>query len=123
VIGVALFRERAVPRAELELKADLARRPAAAAPPASGSAGEGDAGALARGKQAREERLGTGHGERIADATRYTEFQRAGERPDQVVTLHYDSRANLVARGIIPPYAVLPQPQAFPGGFVADPYN
>lgn len=122
VIGVAVFRERIVPRAELELKADLARRPAAAAPGTPGAAGEGDTAASERGRLAKQERLGTGHGERIADATRYTEFQRAGDHPDQVVTLYYDSRANLMARGIIPPHA-FPPPQAFPGGFVADPRN
>jgi len=40
------------------------------------------------------------------------------------VTIHYDSRRNLMASGILPPVPVAmprPFPQPFPGGFVADP--
>ena len=67
-------------------------------------------------------RLGTGHGEREYSPTRYTEFERNSDTPDEIITLYYDSRANLIARGIIP----RPQrsdPQAFPAsnGFVPDP--
>lgn len=67
-------------------------------------------------------RLGTGHGEREHSPTRYTEFVRASDTPDEIVTIYYDSRANLVARGIIPPPR-LAEPSPFPGngGFVPDP--
>jgi len=67
-------------------------------------------------------RIGTGHGEREHSPTRYTEFVRASDTPDEIVTIYYDSRANLVARGIIPPPR-LAEPSPFPGnsGFVPDP--
>jgi hypothetical protein len=40
--------------------------------------------------------------------------------PVEAITIYYDSRQNLIAQGIIPRYARLPQP--FPnGGFVPDP--
>ena len=70
-------------------------------------------------------RLGTGHGERISAPTQYTEFRRASELPSEVVTIYYNSRANLLAQGIIPrppSYgASNPVPNPFPGGFVPDP--
>jgi hypothetical protein len=55
----------------------------------------------------------------------YTDFERATSQPDQVLTVFYDSHANLVALGVIPPWtAQAPRrPDAFPGstGFVPDP--
>ncbi len=86
----------------------------------------GAAGApLTENQAAKRERLGTGHGERLNDPTRYTAFQRASGTPAEVVTIYYDSRENLLARGIIPRpshYAYpQPQPQPFPGSFVPDP--
>jgi hypothetical protein len=50
-------------------------------------------------------------------------FERASSAPAEVVTLYYDSRQNLVARGVIRepvPVAPLPYPRPFPG-FVPDP--
>lgn len=74
-------------------------------------------------KQAR--RLGTGHGERISAPTQYTEFSRASEQPSEIITIHYNSRANLLAQGIIPrpPRYGHSSPvlNPFPGGFVPDP--
>ena len=32
----------------------------------------------------------------------YTAFERASDEPDEVIRIYYDSRRNLVARGIIP---------------------
>ncbi|MBL8491616.1 MAG: hypothetical protein JNM82_12620 [Rhodocyclaceae bacterium] len=127
VIGVAVYRERVEPRPELD--APLSRREAGRA---AGDAGGSNAAPAAQApatpatrdsaesKAAAEERLGTGHGERMNSPTRYTEFRRAGERPSEVITIHYDSRANLVAQGIIPGPRQ-PLPRAFPGGFVPDP--
>jgi len=67
-------------------------------------------------------KLGTGHGEREFSPTRYTEFMRNSDTPDEIITVYYDSRANLVARGIIPS-ARLAEPAPFPAGagFVPDP--
>jgi hypothetical protein len=67
-------------------------------------------------------KLGTGHGEREYSPTRYTEFVRSSDTPDEIITVYYDSRANLVARGIIPS-ARLADPTPFPAGagFVPDP--
>jgi len=67
-------------------------------------------------------KLGTGHGEREYSPTRYTEFVRNSDSPDEIITIYYDSRANLIARGIIPSPR-LAEPAPFPGGagFVPDP--
>ncbi|PKO69894.1 MAG: hypothetical protein CVU20_11110 [Betaproteobacteria bacterium HGW-Betaproteobacteria-14] len=115
VIGVALYREHVAPRAELMIEGARSSQ-APAAPRAAASEAQGDA----RMKQ-ESERLGTGHGERMHDATRYTDFRRASEAPAEVLTIHYDSRENLMARGIIPRPPRHGQPQPFPGGFVPDP--
>ena len=66
--------------------------------------------------------LGTGHGEREYSPTRYTEFVRNSDSPDEVVTIYYDSRANLIARGIIAsPRLAEPTPFPTGAGFVPDP--
>ncbi|HNA30589.1 MAG TPA: hypothetical protein PK437_11045, partial [Thiobacillaceae bacterium] len=68
------------------------------------------------------ERLATGHGEREYAPTRYTAFERAGSSPGEVLSLRYDSRDSLAARGILPrPTPFVPEPRPFPGGFVPDP--
>lgn len=111
VIGIAAFREYQAPvviqeqaadSASIEQRARLAT--AAAAP-------------LARA----EKSLGTGHGERVYAPTHTVDFQRAGETPDEIITIRYDAYANLITRGIIP--SPRPRtPNAFPGGnYVPDP--
>lgn len=115
VIGVALFCERAyAPMLERESAASADAAPAPAQKSAERSAG------LAR----QESRLGTGHGQRLDSGAVYTQFERARETPDEVIRIFYDSRRNLVARGVIP----RPQhhfarrlPDPFPQGFVPDP--
>ena len=67
-----------------------------------------------------QERLGTGHGRREASPARYTHFERATAQPEEVVSIYYDSYANLVALGVIP-FHHRHQPQPFPGRFVPDP--
>ena len=134
VIGVAVYQEYVEPpRARLDApalakseaagrmssgdSADRRSAGAAAAPPAAAPAPSESA--AQRNKMA-EEKLGTGHGERIHAPTYYTEFRRAGSAPAETITIYYDSRQNLIALGVIPRYAKLPQP--FPsGGFVPDP--
>jgi hypothetical protein len=122
VIGVAAYAEYVPPppvASAPALRSDNAARQAA--PAAESAAGaERDVGKL---KAEREEsRLGTGHGERETAPTRYTEFRRATSQPQEVVTVRYDSRAQLVSQGVIrevPPR--IPNPQPFPAHFVPDP--
>lgn len=122
VIGVALFREKLPeppPRrccwpfqsgardeaADSTMREDRAQRPSSAP------------------ELAKSESLGTGHGRSEHSAVRYTDFERAGTRPDEVITIFYDSRKNLLAQGIIPSptYAHRQYPSPFPGSFVPDP--
>ena len=116
VIGVAAFREYrepVVPSQESALGGARADS-APAAPAASKAEAQRSAGA--------EERLGTGHGERVHAPVRQVEFRRAGERPDEIITIHYDSFENLRAQGIIPLARRRPAPNPFPRDrFVADP--
>jgi hypothetical protein len=121
VIGVAVFREAEPPpppspaitsEAGPDQRADRASTPAAAS-----AKGE----SLARQS---EPRLGTGHGERIDAPTRYTDFKRANTNPAELITIYYDSRANLIAQGVISqrPHADRPQPfPGAPGSFAPDP--
>ena len=69
-----------------------------------------------------EEKLGTGHGERLHAPARQVEFRKASERPDEVITVYYDSLENLRAQGIIPRPRQRPTPDPFPTDrFVPDP--
>lgn len=95
VIGVALFRRKAVPPP---------------APVARDSAAEASRRA--------EAQVGTGHGRKEHSPAYHTTFERATAAPAQMITLYYDSRSNLVARGIIREAERHPRP--FPG-FVPDP--
>lgn len=115
VIGVAVFREYEPPppvliddvapgatRSGAGTMKQAARRPAPA--------------------PAAEESLGTGHGERIESKVTSVTFQRASKSPAEIVRIYYDSRANLVARGIIPKKPRHPrEPQPFPENYVPDP--
>lgn len=133
VIGVAAFREYVEPRPEAvpysaqpappgsdayksraEASRDTAEEKAAAPGRSQGRASS----ALRR---QRESRLGTGHGEREYSRTYYTDFRRATDRPAQVVSVFYDSYANLQARGVVPRTPRYADPRPFPnGGFVPD---
>ena len=135
VIGAAVFREK--PREVLVrppvLRGDIdeASRPgrdlresesslrgaSSAAAPAPESKTAGKAAGLAG-----DERLGTGHGEREYAPTTRTTFDRAGERPNEVVRIRYDSHDNLVALGVVRPRRATPvTPEPFPASFVPDP--
>ena len=102
VIGVALFRRKPQPK------------PAPIAPEAAASA--------PRAAQERDaSRLGTGHGRHEHSPAVHVTFERATSSPAEVITLYYDSHANLLARGVIrEPVQVAPRPRPFPG-FVPDP--
>lgn len=156
VVGVALFREKPRPVAaqapEVLRQRDADRfsprreraadspspAPAAPAQPkaersASANSESADhAGGLgaAQGKALAEPmaRLGTGHGERESSWVTTTRFERAGQQPDEVIRIRYDSRENLVALGVIPaPYRppLLPKADPFPqsehSAYVPDP--
>ncbi len=112
--------------------AATAEAPAADAAPAASATrksmdgmGSGESRALSRVPAQPESKLGTGHGARENAWVSYTEFERAQPTPDEVITIYYDSRANLMAQGVIPAPRVVPVPQPFPVqpqvGFVPDP--
>jgi len=116
VIGVAAYAEYQPPAPVLSPRSNSAAKQAAPAAEAAAPA-ERDAGKLGA-----EERLGTGHGERESAPTRYTEFRRATSQPQEILTIRYDSRAQLVSQGVIREATPrLPDPQPFPGRFVPDP--
>lgn len=127
VIGVAVYREAEPPPPQPAVSArernDLGSAESRSGNLSDNAPASAPAKSEALSKQA--SRLGTGHGERISAPTQYTEFRRANELPSEVVTIYYNSRANLLAQGIIPrppSYGVSnPVPIPFPGGFVPDP--
>jgi hypothetical protein len=99
VIGVAVFRKR---------------QPSPPAP-------IGNAEPLRRDSSAAEAQMGTGHGRHESSPAYYAPFERASSTSAEVITVYYDSRANLVARGIVrDAVPVAPYPRPFPG-FVPDP--
>ncbi|MCA3141276.1 MAG: hypothetical protein ACK5YW_07440 [Betaproteobacteria bacterium] len=139
VIGVALFREAPPPEMtplapsapESSRRSNESSVQASSAPPSAsksgGAARRGD-GALSEGFAPRrpQERLGTGHGRGESSQVGYTDFERASPQPDKIITIYYDSRANLMTLGVIPRPArerPAPEPDPFPGsvGFVPDP--
>jgi hypothetical protein len=98
VIGVAVFRKRQIP------------------PPAP----IGEAGPSSRDRAA-EAQIGTGHGRNETSHAHYVAFERETSTPAETITLYYNTRANLVAKGIIrDAVPVAPYPRPFPG-FVPDP--
>jgi hypothetical protein len=143
VIGVAVYRRKTEPQAYLP-------RPPYGAPRRQAAEAESGAGAsmdrAERGVDSAERRadsaarsagsaatqpyapspvekstaLGTGHGRSIASSVTYTDFERATATPEEVIAIHYDTHANLVAMGVIrAPRIAAPTP--FPGQFVPDP--
>jgi len=142
VIGVAIYREEVPPQVAVPAplagrqanerageSAGAASADAVPSAPAAAASAEGtaradakpEAEAVGRLASRQEKKLGTGHGERMAAPTEYTSFRRASSTPSEVITIFYDSRANLMARGIIPSPVPSSQPKPFPGSFVPDP--
>jgi hypothetical protein len=117
VIGVAVFNEYVPPTPPAQIGAQ--EKAESSADNATGSAAR--SAAKAAPAPAAEAKLGTGHGERIAARVGTIEFRRQSTQPNEVITIFYDSRANLIARGIIPGAPRYGHPNPFPGGFVPDP--
>lgn len=122
VIGVAVFREHkpCCRHYPLEGRANSAPAPAAQAESQSADSSSDE-------YSARREsgKLGTGHGHREDSPAHYVDFKRASSSPDETIVIYYDSRKNLMARGVIREprhYADQDRPRPFPEGmFVPDP--
>lgn len=121
VIGVAVFRERRpccrpypYPYHDRDSDTSQSAPERAEAPAAADEY-------LARSPQ----ELGTGHGHRETSPAEYVDFQRGSHVPTETIVIHYDSRKNLIARGVIQSarhYAERDDPNPFPDGmFAPDP--
>lgn len=151
VIGIAIFNERPQPIAQAQVgressadsRADSRARtqgemPAASPSSRSEAEAEADAPASLRANDAikseatrngaivpqQRERIGTGYGAIENSAIVNVRFERMQSTPNEIVTIHYDRRENLIAMGIIPsphlpPVATNPFPNS--GGFVPEP--
>lgn len=119
VIGVAVFRRKVEPpavEAPKPWRDDAAGKPMKRRESANASSPQPSA---AESATDNAQRIGTGHGERESSVVRQVRFERASPVPEQVIAIEYDTRDNLIARGIIarPHHA----PQPFPAAFVPDP--
>ena len=110
VIGVALFRRKAE-QPPMSFNAPFVLK----------DRSDSAAGSVQAAPRAEEKSLGTGHGRGETSQARYVGFERATAAPEEVITLYYDSYANLAARGVIRPQHSRHEAQPFPGRFVADP--
>jgi hypothetical protein len=133
VIGVAVFRRKPEPAVSINRNMDQPRSSRAEGTAAgaardsvgepSGQAARADATAPPAATMAPapvEKSLGTGHGQNETSIVRYTNFERAGSTPDEVITIYYDSYRNLLAQGVIKAPSIA-RPNPFPGQFVPDP--
>jgi len=148
VIGVALFREQPpVPppapaispepssqRRDNGLGLGLGRLreepaapalPAAAAPAAPAPSAEAESSArslsadsVAKTAPVPSAKLGTAHGQRETSVVSHTSFTRLQEQPNEIISIRYDSRENLIATGVIREPIARPHvphvPRAFP---------
>lgn len=130
VIGVALFRERPAPVAQVAPETYDA--PGASALPTSPIPPGRYAESLARATDgasnssgAAEQKLGTGHGAREVSRASDTRFERLSESPDEMIRIRYDRLENLIAMGIVRTRPAPGTPNAFPDSpvarFVPDP--
>lgn len=139
VLGVAVFREKAVPIARRDLQPVPAPMPrgmpetasgraeAPAGPPdATGdrSLAENSVGQFSRSVPL-PSRLGTGHGRNEASRAQLVRFERASEAPAETLVVRYDRRETLAAMGVLPerPLYSRRDPDPFPGSirFTPDP--
>ena len=69
-------------------------------------------------------KLGTGHGQREDSYVSQTSFERLQSQPNEVITIRYDSRQNLIAAGVIqerPGHVPNPFPNSDSLSYVPDP--
>lgn len=123
VIGIAIFRER-IPEPVLVPPAATARAEQKAAGEARDTAQRGMAAAPIPAMP----KLGTAHGQREESFVSHTQFERAQNRPNEVIRIRYDSREALLALGVIqeaPRRHLSPLPNPFPlsanASYVPDP--
>ena len=143
VIGVAVFRKKSEPavgvlrdfrqRREAPASGTRANEYDSAARESAPGPDAGEAQGLARQERADaaprasaapqpvEKSLGTGHGKSETSVVRYTNFERASQTPDELITIYYDSYRNLVAQGVIRDVPRIARPSPFPAQFVPDP--
>jgi hypothetical protein len=128
VIGVALFREAVHPVLNVAPPAPAAEPLAARDRAQAGGAPSSQSSDLASVAAEKDRRaavrpgLGTAHGQTETSRASVTDFERAQSSPDEVITIRYDRRDNLIAMGVIETIAPVPDP--FPSsslGFVPDP--
>jgi hypothetical protein len=136
VVGVAVFRRKVEPAAVIEEPLPQPRLqtepltsgarddspyPSGADERSAFGAGQVLSESAAEARRARPQRspsLGTGHGRSEVSRVGTTQFERATSGPEEVISIHYDTHANLVALGVIrAPRIAAP----FPGQFVPDP--
>ncbi len=65
--------------------------------------------------------IGTGYGRSETSHARRVNFEKATSNPEEIVSINYDSRANLIARGIIRENFLPREPNPFPARFVPAP--
>lgn len=133
VIGVAVFKERlpepvALP-APMPARSEFKDRPGAPASAAAessaarGSSADSVAQTTSQAPRA-PAKLGTGHGQREDSYVSQTSFERLQAQPNEVITIRYDSRENLIAAGIIyerPERMPNPFPNSDSRSYVPDP--
>ncbi|MEO7108461.1 MAG: hypothetical protein ABIZ09_18955 [Rhodoferax sp.] len=140
VIGVALFKER-LPEPVAVLaptpyhqERDAAQSRAdntASAPPSASAMAQKSMGAaapapatIAPEQALRSPKLGTGHGQREDSYVSRTSFERLQVQPNEIVSIRYDSRQNLIAAGVIherPVHTPNPFPNSDALSYVPDP--
>ncbi len=110
VVGVAVFKEKKrqpvpVPYYSYKKRKSLGSgygrsksAPRASQPPPSQDSAMG--GAYAE-REAREQGIGTGYGEDDYSPATETKFERRSRRPNARMSIYYDDRAGLIARGVI----------------------
>ena len=136
VIGVALFQRKYVPppappvgqaapyqdRSDWPMRENDSKDSAGAAEPqAKLESNRAEKRAQAPASPAASAPLGTGHGRRESNPTRYVGFDRRTPEPVETLAIYYDSYRNLVAQGVLATPQPMRDPHPFPTRFVPDP--